>query len=148
MKKTLAASLFALSLVAACTGNAASSVPGTYELDKTAIRDAMAADMTPEQKKDPQAMKMAEDAVNGMNVTIELKADNTANFKAKMAMAGMDMPEQNATGTWKLDGSKLSITTKEKDGKEETKVADYANGSFSFTDDAMGKNMKMTFKKK
>ena len=50
MKKTLAASLFALSLLAACSGNAASSVPGTYELDKAKFKEAVMAEVPAEQK--------------------------------------------------------------------------------------------------
>jgi hypothetical protein len=56
--------------------------------------------------------------------------------------------DESATGTWKLDGGKLTLQTKDKAGKEETKVADYANGSFTMTEDMQGKPMKMTFKKK
>jgi hypothetical protein len=40
------------------------------------------------------------------------------------------------------------MTTKDKSGKEETKTADYANGSFSIEHEEGGQKMKMTFKKK
>ena len=146
MKNTLAASLLALSLFAACSGGA-SNVPGVYEIDKVALKNAMLAEMPAEAKGQPDATKMMDAFVNGMNITIELRADKTATMSMKGAMAGMPL-DNSTTGTWSLDGSKLTIKTKEKDGKEETKVADYANGTFSVENDMSGKKMKMTFKKK
>jgi hypothetical protein len=141
MKKTLAASLFTLAMFAACSGNAASSVPGTYHAD---VREMMNAMMPVDAKADPEAAKKMDEAVKNSSITMELKADNTATMNAKMAGMG----DHTETGTWKLDGTKLSITTKEKDGKEETKVADYSNGMFTVELDMGGKKVKMTFKKK
>ena len=147
MKNTLAASLFTLSLFAACSGSAASSVPGIYEVDKVAFKSAMMAEV-PAEHRTPEATKMMEGFVDGMSMTVELKADNTATMNMKGSMMGQPM-DSSETGTWSLDGTKLSIKTKGKDGKEETKVADYANGSFTVEDEMQpGKKMKMTFKKK
>lgn len=151
MKKSFATFLTALtlSLVAACGGGAgaASSAAGVYELDKAALKQTMLAAMPEEAKKEKMAMEMVDKMTDGMNVSIELKADGSATMSFKMDMMGQKK-DDTETGTWKLDGTKLSMTTKEKDGKEETKTADYANGSFTIEHEDGGQKMKMTFKKK
>ena len=97
-------------------------------------------------KSSPEAAAKMDEVVNGMDITIDLKADGTANFHMKSVMPPMD---NSATGTWKLDGGKLTMTTKDdKSGKEDTKTVDYVNGSFAVEEDMGGKTMKMTFKKK
>ena len=139
MKKTLAASLFALSLFAACSGNAASNVPGTYELDKAKFKEMVMAELPADQKNNPMATQMMEGMVNAMNISIELKADGTAVSNS---------PNGTEQGTWKLDGSKITLTTK-KDGKDESVTGDYANGVITLEDEVeAGKKMKMTLTKK
>jgi hypothetical protein len=148
MKQSLS-SLFAaisLSLLAAC-GGGASAAAGVYELDKAAFKEAMLAAMPAEAKQSKEAMGMVDSMAGGMSATIELKADGTASFDMKMTMMGQ-AKEEKATGTWKLDGSNLTIVTKEKDGKEESKTATYSNGSFSIEENDGGQKMKMTFKRK
>lgn len=151
MKKTLATFLAALtlSLVSACGGGAgaAASAAGVYTLDKAAFKQTMLASMPEEAKKEKMAMEMVDKMADGMNVSIELKADGTATMSIKTEMMGQKK-DDTETGTWKLDGNKLTMTTKEKDGKEETKTADYANGSFTVEHEDGGQKMKMTFKKK
>ena len=150
MKKTFATFLTALTLsFAACGGGAgaASNAAGVYEMDKAAFKQAMLASMPEEAKKEKMAMEMVDKMADGMNVSIELKADNTATMSFKMEMMGQKKDETE-NGTWKLDGNKLSMTTKDKAGKEETKTADYANGSFTIEHEDGGQKMKMTFKKK
>ena len=147
MKKTLAASLFALSLFAACSGNAASSVPGTYELDKAKLKESMMAMIPAEQKaamdkmpaeQKKQAEQGMEMALNAANVTLDLKADGT------MTANTMSGPE---TGTWKLDGDKITFTSK-KNGKDESHTGTYANGTITAEMEEEGKKMQMTFHKK
>lgn len=144
MKKTLAALFTAFTLsVAACGGSA--SAAGVYELDKAAFKESMLANMPPEAKKEKAAMDMIDAMFANMNITIELKADGAATMTNK-GMTGQK--DDTETGTWKLAGSSLTISTKGKDGKEETKTANYAAGSFSVEMEEEGKKMKMTFKKK
>jgi hypothetical protein len=138
MKKTLAASLFALSLFAACSGNAASTVPGTYELDKAKFKEAAMAQVPAEQKNDKAAMAMMDGMLNAMNMTVELKADGT------MAATTPDGPE---TGTWKLDGDKITMTSK-KGGKDETITGTYANGTITATAEEGGQKMTLVLVKK
>lgn len=148
MKKSLATFLTALtlSLATSCGSNAAASAAGTYELDKAAMKQAIQAAI-PADQKDKMPAGVLDGMVDGMNVTIDLKADGTASMAMKMEMMGQKM-EDSGTGTWKLDGNKLTMTTKNKAGKEETKTVDYANGSFSIEEDQGGMKMRMTFKKK
>lgn len=146
MKKAiLALSLASFSLLAACGG--AAGAAGVYELDKAGFRAAMLANMPAEAQKEPKAMEMVDGMVKDMHVSIELKTDNTASMHSKMTMMGQTQ-ESNETGTWKLDGTKLTMVTKDKAGKEETKTADYANGSFTVEEEQNGQKMKMTFKRK
>lgn len=144
MKKALLAlSLLSLSFVAAC-GGASSKVAGIYEVDKVSLRAAMLASMPPEAQKEPKALEQLEGMIKDMQVTFDLKADGSAAMNAKTTMFGKAQ-EESASGTWKLDGSKLTIQTKDKAGKEESKTADYVEGSFTVE---VEKGQKMTFKKK
>lgn len=148
MKKTLASALTALtlSLLAACGGGAASAA-GHYEIDKAAFKEAMLATMPAEAKNEKMALQMVEQMAAGMNVAVDLAADGTATMSFKMDVMGQKK-EDTEHGTWKLEGNKLTMTTKDDAGKEETKTADYANGSFSIEHEDDGRKMKMTFKKK
>lgn len=148
MKKAhLALSLLALSFLAACGGAAAASAAGVYEVDKVALKATMLASMSAEQQKDPKSQEMIDGILKDMVMTIDLKADGTAAMTMKMTMMGQTM-ENPASGTWKLEGGKLTMNTKDKDGKEETKTVDYANGSFMVEQEAGGQKAKVTFKRK
>ncbi len=148
MKKTLFVLVSTLALtLAGCSAEAATSAKGTYQLDKTAVKAAMLEKMPAEAKTNADAMKMVDSMVDGMNITITLNADGTATGETQMTMMGKET-KQNATGTWKLDAGKLSMTMKGDDGKEETKVADYEGGKFSVEEESMGQKMKMTFVRK
>jgi hypothetical protein len=137
-----------LSLLTSCGGAAgAAGAAGVYELDKTAFKEAMLANMPAEAKQNKDAMGMIDGMVKGMSAVVELKADGTATFDMKMDMMGT-AKEEKTTGSWKLDGGNLTIVTKEKDGKEESKTAVYSNGSFSIEENEGGQKMKMTFKRK
>lgn len=149
MKKTLVASLaVTLFFVAGCGGASAGSAAGTYELDKAAMKEAMLAAVPAEQKANKEAMAMIESMASSMEGTVELKADGTATMRMKMEMMGKTM-DDSETGTWKLDGNKLSITTKDKaSGKDETHTVDYANGSFAIEQAEGPTKMKLTFRRK
>lgn len=149
MKKAhLALSLLSFSFLAACGGAAAASAAGVYELDKAAFRATIVAAMPAEAQKEPKAMEMVDGMLKDMTVTIELKADGSAVMNSKTNAMGQ-AKEDSAKGTWKLDGGKLTMVTKDdKTGKEETKTVDYANGSFSVEQEENGMKMKMTFKRK
>jgi len=147
MKKALFAfSLLSLSFVAAC-GGASSKAAGVYELDKAAFRAAMLANMPAEAQKEPKALEMIDGMIKDMQVSFDLKADGTAAMNARTVMFGKAQ-EESATGTWKLDGTKLTIHMKDKAGKEESKTVDYVEGSFTVEEEKGGQKMKMTFKKK
>jgi len=143
-------SALALSTLVACGGaeaDAAASAAGTYKLDTAAFEAAMLAAMPEDQKKDPNAAKMAKAMAEGMDISIELKEDGTAALNSKITMMGQTK-ETSATGTWKLDGDQLTMTTKDKESdKEETKTATLKDGAFSVTEEENGMKMTMTFKK-
>jgi len=139
LKKALLASSSAIALAFASCGEASSAAAagavGTYELDKAPLKEAMAASGA--------AAADIDKVLAAMQMTIELKADGTTVMTAKGM--GDDKP---ATGTWKLDGSKLTITAKDTpDGPDESRTVDYANGTFTLD---MGPEApaKMVFRRK
>ncbi len=103
----------------------------------------MLASMPAAARENKDALAQVDAMVGGMETTVELKADGAAHMHMKMSMMGREMNE-SADGSWKLDGGKLTIAMK-KDGKDDTKVADFDGKSFSIEDDAGGQKMKMTF---
>ncbi|MCB9879162.1 MAG: hypothetical protein H6835_16325 [Planctomycetes bacterium] len=149
MKKMLTGvvSALALTLLAACGANAAASAAGHYEVDKALLKEKMMAAMPAANAKDPAAAEMVGKMVEGMVITLDLKADGTATMTSKMEVMGQKM-DNTENGTWKLEGGKLSMTGKGKDGKEETKTVDYKDGTFTVEHEQGGQKMQMTFHKK
>lgn len=90
---------------------------GKYTLDKAALEEVL----TPENPTAGSA-KMVKQMLAGTSGSLELMADGTCSIS--MAMMS---PKKDTNGTWKLDGDKLSITTKE-GGTEDTRVLNFANG--------------------
>jgi heat shock protein HslJ len=150
MKKTLIQLFAAIALgsIAACSGaEAASSAAGIYELDKAVMKETMLAMMPAETRSKPEAVEMAAKAVDGMNVIIDLHADGTAKLDAKMDVMGQKV-ENSAAGTWKFEAGKLTIITKDENGKEGSKTADLVDGKFSMEMGQGGQKMKMNFVRK
>lgn len=102
--------LFCIAHVSGC-GASESSVAGTYELDKEAVRAAAKAEMekqaAAEDDDDMAAFgaTMMLGMIEQMSMTLTLNEDGTA--AAVMTMTG---ETENATGTWSLDGGNISIT--------------------------------------
>lgn len=134
--KLLTRSLLACSLLtfAACGG---ASAAGHYEIDKEAFKAGL-----PGASKMPA--EMLDKMLSSMTGSLHLQADQTATMAMKMP----PMMDMTANGTWKLDGSKLTLTLKDKDGKEESEVADYAGGAITLSKTEGGETMKMVFRRK
>lgn len=143
MKSKLARFASALSLVAlaACGGP---NAVGSYDIDKPALKAAMLAAMPEQVRTSKEGMAQLDQMVEGTSATIELKGDGSASMAMKMTVMGQTMDDSTA-GTWKLDGKKLTISMKNKEGADDTKVADFDGKSFTVEDDAGGQKMKMTF---
>ena len=75
--------------------------------------------------------------------SIELRADFVAVMRAKLQPAS---PEQENLGTWRLDGNKLTLTSKV-DGAEKSNAVDLVAGTFTIQGDVGGKPLAMTFRK-
>ena len=131
-------SVLALALLAACGGGSAAAV-GTYQLDV----DSMFAAMSAEMKGAPP--EMLAEMKKKMSGAIDLKADQTATFAFDMGMPLA--PKINETGTWKLEGATLTMTTKKGD-KDDVKSAKLVNGAITIEDEQGGKKVQMVFKKK
>lgn len=145
MKTTVArlAAALPLALLAACGGRTA---VGVYDVDKAALKQVMLAALPEQARGQKEAIDQVDAMVAGTSTTIELKADGTAAMQMKMTLMGRTMDDA-AAGTWKLDGTKLSITM-QKDGKDDTKVADFDGTSFAVVDTAGGQPMTMTFRRR
>lgn len=106
----LVASMFCVASLASC-GPSTSSVAGTYELDKVAVKAAMQAEIDKQKEsgeEDPMAgfgAAMAMGMIDSMSITMTLNADGTATML--MQMMG---DTESAKGTWTLDGNKITVT--------------------------------------
>lgn len=147
MKKTrfVALHLLVLAFLAGCAGMAAGpDVAGLYQLDKEALKavmmKSMPADMPTEGPQAEAAQKMMDQMIGGMKATMDLRADQTCLLS--MSMMGQ---EKKVAGSWKLDQGRVAITAKEDDGKEETRYADFDNGTLTLEEESGGKKMEMKF---
>lgn len=143
MKKPIASflSCLGLLLVTAC-GGAGASAAGTYDLDPAPFRAMMEKQM---QGAPADAIKKQLDTMMaGLKGSIELKADGTASMTIKMP----PIVDESTTGTWKVEGDKITMVTKDKNGKEETKTAKFADGAITVEEDQGGQKMVMIFRRK
>ena len=142
----LAFPVLALFLFAACNAGASNKVAGTYVIDAKALVAAMPAEM-----KEPltKAGKDVEKEMAPMfeGTSIELNADGTATMKTKDFMT---KKEKVAKGTWKLDGDKITMTSKDADsGKDETKTGTFKDGTITVDIPEPNSQVKhMVFRKK
>jgi hypothetical protein len=142
MQRTLATIVLLLLALSACGGGNSHAV-GVYRLDGAAFADAMMGGAGANQ---PEMKAIRDTMVKGIEGSIELKADGTATMRMKMSMMGADRSD-DSTGTWKLNGNAVSITAKEKDGKEETRTATLADGALTFEEERDGKKVKMIWRR-
>lgn len=143
-------SAFVLGALAACSGMA--DVPevtpaGAYVLDKAAMKESMLAAMPEAAKSQPQATKMLDEMVDGMNVSMDLGVDGSIALTMAMSMLGQ-VQKSSAKGTWTLEGDKLTMVTTNDRGQQETKVAQFVDGSIVVEESNGGQKMKMTFVRK
>jgi hypothetical protein len=137
----------ALFLFAACGAGASGNVAGTYTLDTKALVDQIVAAM-PKGKDaaaDEAAKKMMSDMAGKSTASVELAADGTAKMTGEMMGQKMD-----GKGTWKVEGDKITITSKES-GKDDTKSGKIQGGTITIEMPAMDgspKPMLLTFRKK
>lgn len=131
-----------LSCFTSCGGAAlAADVVGIYELDKSAVRAALLSSIPAEARKEKMATDMVDTVVSGMSAVIELKVDGSMHIHGQ----GKDA---QATGSWKLDGSNLTLVTKRNDGREELQTAPYRNGAFALDLNEGGQTIQVKFKRK
>jgi hypothetical protein len=117
-------------------GGGAATIAGTYALDTAVVEQAMldaakkeAGGVLPDAMKE-QISNMIKAQAEQIKMECTIKADGTFSI-----VAAFGEKQTTATGTWKLDGDKLSMTGLTEDGKDlaedkqETKVGTYANGT-------------------
>jgi hypothetical protein len=112
-------SIFVLALLSACSTDAAPHAIGAYQLDKEALKHISVTGM---------AIDEAIALRSTVESTVELRADGTMSVGLKMPPKRLDA---SYSGTWRLEGDKLSVTAKGADGKDATRVVDYKDGAFT-----------------
>ena len=136
----------ALLALVACGGG--SDVEGTWKLDSDALLADNEAAMNPEGVElSAEDQEMILGFFKQMDATLELKGDGTMSGTIKMPnpLTG-DAATSDMTGTWKLDGAKISMTSKDSDtGALETMNGTLAGDKITVIDDSDGQAMTMTF---
>lgn len=120
--------LLGIGCIVGCGGKPVPKEVGRYELDPGSA----------------QAISGINPALRGGQSSVELRADSVAVFRAKFNTAGSEQEDQ---GTWRLDGTKLTLTSRP-GGVEKSNVVDLVGGAFTIQGDAGGQPMAMTFRKK
>jgi len=146
MKKILTTILTALSLsILAGCGAAEASPAGTYELQKEGLAEQM-LQAVPEAAR-ANAKGMIEEAVKGMKASFTLKDDGTAEMSrsAPNPMGGAAM-EEKMSGTWKLEGEKMTIALKDADGNDFGGEITYKAGALTLSEKKGDQTMTMNFK--
>jgi hypothetical protein len=100
-------------VLAALSTAGCSKVEGTYKIDKTEMKKVAEAEIAKMPAEQQGMAKMGLALIDSMEVTIDLKSGGAAEFK--MSVMGQDKTE---TGEWKADGKKVTIKSKDKEGKE------------------------------
>jgi len=128
---------------------APAAVAGVYELDKEAFARYLVTHGTLTKGRELEGILIAAALAHEIEWTFDLRADGTVVRMVKTPFPS-DSPLEPASGTWLLDGSRLSIQTIDPSGKEETVTADYAGDAFSMElrkEGGEGGNGKLTFKR-
>lgn len=161
--------LLSMSLVAACSGAAAkvtvatcpeepavasqgsaAAVVGVYELDKESFAMYLVTHGKLTKGRELEGVLLIGALAQGLEWTFDLRSDGSMERKRKLPIPD-DAPVESVTGTWRLDGDKLTIQTKDSSGKEETVTADYAGDAFSMELGKEGEKVgsgKLTFKRR
>lgn len=122
------------SLALAACGGDASGPAGTYEIDKTDIKALIIAGAKKQagvEELPAAAMAKVEEMLASMSATLVLKSDGTYTFKADMGGE-----KEDESGTWSLDGDKLTTQATQKAGKDvkdDAEVATFKDGVISRT---------------
>lgn len=150
MKKILTTILTALALtfLAGCSAGEPAGT-GVYELDKTSLEAEMMKAMPEAMRSNEQAKNMMKKMVEQMQGTMTLKADGSAEMSMTMPNPmGGEAKADKTTGTWKLEGDKMTIGAKDEDGKEDVRDLTYKDGTLTLIEEQGGQKMTMTFRKK
>jgi len=109
-------------------------VEGTYKLDKDETKKAAEAEIAkmPADQQAMAKMMLSSDKMDKMDITLELKKDNTAAMK--MTMEGKTDAKEKA-GTWKKEGDDVVLSNGDgkdmhckKDGKKLTCTEKHTSG--------------------
>ncbi len=127
-------SVCSLLALAACGGATAA---GHYEIDKESFKSNI-----------PNGSKMPAEMLDKMLASLTGALDLTADHAATMTMKMPPMMDMTATGKWALEGDKLTLTMKEKDGKEEAETGTLVDGVITLSKVEEGQTMKVVFRRK
>jgi hypothetical protein len=109
--------LAALLLVATACGGGKSKAVGKWTIDTDSVMKLMEEEAKKKGAGDAElemARNMIKQMAGSMKLVLELKSDNT--FVASGSMPGED--KIDASGTWKVDGDVIEMTTTMENGKK------------------------------
>lgn len=133
MKRTISLILVALLVAALFVGCSKSDPVGTYKIDMDSLVEAM--------KDSDEAKDMSDDQIKSLMKTIGITEDSMSLEIKKDGTFVLDLSGDKTEGTWKQNGSKLTLTV-----ENEPIDADFSDGKITMESEEIG--MKLVFVKK
>ncbi len=133
MKRTISLILVALLVAALFVGCSKSDPVGTYKIDMDSLIEAM--------KDSDEAKDMSDDQIKSLLNTIGITEDSMSLEIKKDGTFVLDLSGDKTEGTWKQDGSKLTLTA-----ENEPIDVDFSDGKITMESEEAG--MKLIFVKK
>lgn len=133
MKRTISLILVALLVAALFVGCSKSDPVGTYKIDMDSLVEAM--------KDSDEAKDMSDDQIKSLMKTIGITEDSMSLEIKKDGTFVLDLSGDKTEGTWKQNGSKLTLTV-----ENEPIDVDFSDGKITMESEEIG--MKLVFVKK
>lgn len=133
MKRIISLILVTLLVAALFVGCSKSDPVGTYKIDMDSLIEAM--------KESDEAKDMSDDQIKSLLKTIGITEDSMSLEIKKDGTFVLDLSGDKTEGTWKQDGSKLTLTA-----ENEPIDVDFSDGKITMESEEAG--MKLIFVKK
>lgn len=133
MKRTISLILVALLVAALFVGCSKSDPVGTYKIDMDSLVEAM--------KDSDEAKDMSDDQIKSLMKTIGITEDSMSLEIKKDGTFVLDFSGDKTEGTWKQNGSKLTLTV-----ENDPIDVDFSDGKITMESEEIG--MKLVFVKK
>lgn len=133
MKRIISLILVTLLVAALFVGCSKSDPVGTYKIDMDSLVEAM--------KDSDEAKDMSDDQIKSLLKTVGITEDSMSLEIKKDGTFVLDLSGDKTEGTWKQDGSKLTLTA-----ENEPIDVDFSDGKITMESEEAG--MKLIFVKK